>query len=99
MIHVTSCPASEEGMVSFPPLMRQMLYGVVFGLPVLAGFGNWWCAQPGGAGTRVALHVAGTICPNLSAAQKRASVGDGAHALDRAVRCAIFALASTAWPH
>lgn len=85
MMRGASGPASEEGMVSFPPLMRQTLYGIVFGMPLLAGVGNWWCAQPGGAGTRVVLDVARAICPHPGVAQKRVSVGDGAHALDRAV--------------
>jgi len=65
--------------------MRQILYGLIFGMPLLAGIGNWWCAQSGGAGTRVVLGVARAICPDSGAARKHASVGDGAHALDRAM--------------
>lgn len=81
----TSGRASDEPMVSFPPLMRQMLYGIIFGMPLLAAIGNWWCSQPGGAGTRVVLAVAQAICPEPGAARKHTSVGDGAHAVDRAV--------------
>ena len=85
MIHGTSGPASYEKVVSFPPLMRQILYGVIFGMPLLAGVGNWWCAQPGGAGTRVVLGIARAICPDPGDFRKHPSVGNGAHALDRAV--------------
>jgi len=85
MTHGTSGLAAHEKVVSFHPLMRQILYGVIFGMPLLAGFGNWWCAQPGGAGTQMVLGVARAICPEPGAARKHASVGHAAHALDWAV--------------
>jgi len=85
MIHGTNRLDSEEGVFSFPPLMRQILHGIIFGMPLLAGAGNLWCAQPGGAGTQMVLGVARAVCPEPGAARKHASIGDGAHALDRAV--------------
>jgi hypothetical protein len=68
-----------------PPLLRRMLHRLAVGFSVLLLVGSWWNGEPGGAGTRAVLAISARICPDAAADNQMPTVGNGAHALDRAM--------------
>ena len=71
--------------VPMPRILRQMCWGLVIAFPLLVLIGQHWRQAAGGPGTQAVMAVAGFICPAAVGAARAVRVGDGAHALDRAV--------------
>ena len=71
--------------VPMPRMLRQMCWALVIVLPLLGLIGQHWRHAAAGQGTQGVMAIAAFICPTTTGTGRAVRVGDGAHALDRAV--------------
>lgn len=71
--------------VPMPRMLRQMCWALVIALPLLVLIGQHWRHAAAGHGTQGVMAMAAFICPAAAGTVRALRVGDGAHALDRAV--------------
>jgi hypothetical protein len=71
--------------VPMPRVLRQMCWALVIALPLLVLIGQHWRHAAAGQGTQGVMAIAAFICPTTAGTFRAVRVGDGAHALDRAV--------------
>ena len=71
--------------VPMPRMLRQMCWALVIALPLLVLIGQHWRHAAAGHGTQSVMAIAASICPAAVRTVRAVRVGDGAHALDRAV--------------